>query len=295
MVVINPPVMVYGGLTVLWLSIGAVVLVLLVLLWALDFAYRLSSLTMDKLYECNFSSLKDPNQPVDTRRSTDNVNPSGPQTNIDAYPFPLNKNTLWKAALAVCGVILEDTNALIDEEELKELARGEKPAEYALELSYTENGRVFLADPGIQKLIEYATMILQRFDEFEDFTIGVQKVSLNEVKYAQEACDRVEAAVIRRHPPLALFLKANHKWSNFIPVRTGLLFMNRFGIETYRTVCYRTKVHFLERLAFETTKIMVKIPDTWEIMERAYEAAVDDSPLMQRWIETAQTAYEIAK
>ena len=252
---------------------------------------------MDKLYECNFSSLKDPNQPVDTRRSTDNVNPSGPQTNIDAYPFPLNKNTLWKAALAVCGVILEDTNALIDEEELKELARGKKPAEYALELSYMENGREFLADPGIQKPIEYATMILQRFDEFEDFKVGVCEVSHNELWYARKACRRVESAVSRRHPPLRRFLKANHKWSNFIPARTGLFFMNRCGLEKYKIACYRTKIHFLERLAFETTKVMCRpgIPGTWDIMEMAYEAAVEESPLMQRWIALGQTSFETTR
>jgi hypothetical protein len=51
----------------------------------------------------------------------------------------------------------------------------------------------------------------------------------------------------------------------------------------------------LERLAFETTKHMVKIHDTWEIMDKAYEAAVDDSPLMQRWIELGETAYETEK
>ena len=250
---------------------------------------------MEKLFECHFSSLRDPNQPVDTCRSTDNVNPSGAQGNIDAYPSPLNKNELCKAALAVCGVLLQITDALDDDEELKELARGEKPAEYALEISYTENGREFLADPLIREPIDYATMTLQRFDEFKDFTIGVQKVSLNELKYAQEACCRVEAAVFRRHPPLSRYLKAYKNWSKFIPPRTALLFMNRCGIEKYRIFCYRTKIHFLERLAFETTKHMVKIHDTLEIMERAYEAAVDDSPLMQRWIEIGETAYEIEK
>ena len=252
---------------------------------------------MDKLYECNFSSWDEPDQPV-SPRSTDNVNKSDAKSNIDAYPFALNKHQLYKLTLAVCGAILENKNGLVDDEELKELARGEKPARYALELSYTENGRALLEDPCILKPIGYATMILGRFDEFKDFWIGVCKVSLSELRYAKEAYRRVESAVSRRHPPLSKFLRQHHDWSFVIPPRTALLFMNRCGIDKYTIVCYRTKIHFLERLAFETTKHMLArpaIPDTWEILERAYEAAIEKSPLIQRWIELAETACEITR